>query len=226
MLEALERYDASPRDECDTAKSGDWRRAGRVKAVPENCSAYSPKGTALRGVAASRQRSRQRLAGEFVAEAAHVSIGFGEPVRSQASFYDTARRRSFTPIGHDALLGGVAAVGRAPASADAPGHVRRFHNVLAGGARHRGEGSRNPAAAARRGLAATTLSAARVGVAKMMPAIPQKQPPSHNARNTSIGFNCRRRPTSSGCTNCPSIVAISQVCSRPPQWHDPSRRRK
>ena len=46
-----------------------------------------------------------------------------------------------------------------------------------------------------------------LGTATTMPATPQNQPPNHTARNTRMGFRSNRRPTRSGCTICPSIVA-------------------
>src|SRR3984885_5832387 len=56
---------------------------------------------------------------------------------------------------------------------------------------------------------ARTLMASSAGVASKMPGMPQNNPPNHNARNTTSGLTASRRPTSSGWTICPWMVASS-----------------
>ena len=64
---------ASPPAGCGTASCAGSRARGAVNAVPRSCSAYSPCATCCGELRPCRQRARQRLGGELVAEAGLVA---------------------------------------------------------------------------------------------------------------------------------------------------------
>src|ERR1700689_4727574 len=102
MIEAFERMmgDRGTNAIQPRASVGNSRRGeGRTRKLL----GIQSERTALRGVAALRQRPRQRLAGEFVAEAAHVSSGFGRECAHRR--HSMTLRAEVSAKGCDALLG-------------------------------------------------------------------------------------------------------------------------
>ncbi len=144
VLEALERMMGDrgtnaiqPRASIGSSRRGEGRARKLLRVQAER--------TALRGIAASRQRPRQRLAGEFVAEAAHVSIGFGRVCahkrHSMTLRAEVSRQRRRCPLRRRAAVCRAHAA-RRPARRPTPS------SRWPCGGPH-GEGSRNPAVAGR-----------------------------------------------------------------------------